>query len=103
MSTTLRFGRKMRLPSTVEIKHELTMMAAADALAIALREQKCSDSEFVEIIEEVQIRYHISRDRANMLLNRFGPKQMNVIEAAQSLNERKHLYKFRNHRPMDLA
>ena len=38
-----------------------------------------------------------------MLLNRFGPKQTDVMEAAQSLNERKYLYNFRNHGPMDLA
>ncbi len=103
MSTELRFGRKMRLPSTIEIKRELTMMAAADALAIALKEQECSASNFAEIMEELNIKYHVSRDRANMLFSRFGPDQLNVMEAAKNLNERKHFYDFRSHGPYDLA
>ncbi len=103
MSTQLRFGRKMRLPSTIEIKRELTMMAAADTLAIALKGQKCSARNFAEIMEELTAKYRVSQDRANMLFCRFGPDQSKVIDAAKSPNDRKHLYDFRNHGPKDLA
>jgi len=103
MSTELRFGRKMRLPSIIEIKRELTMMAAADAIAIALKGQKCSAGNFAEIMGELTVKYHVSRDRANMLFSRFGPDQLNVMDAAKSLNERKNLYDFRSHGPYDLA
>lgn len=89
MSTMLRFGRKMRLPSTIEIKHDLTMMATADTLAAALKGHECSASNLVEIMEEINKRYYISQDTANMLLSRFGPGQSEVMEAAKSLNERK--------------
>lgn len=103
MSTMLRFGRKMRLPSTIEIKHDLTMMATADALAAALKGQECSAIDFAEIMKELNIKYHVSRDRANMLLSRFGPGRSEVMEAAKSLNERKVQYNFRNTRPKDFA
>lgn len=103
MPTMLRFGRKMRLPSTIEIKHGLTMMATADALAAALKGQECSASDFAEIMKELNIKYHVSRDRANMLLSRFGPGRSEVMDAAKSLNERKIQYDFRNTRPKDFA
>ncbi|WP_456016565.1 hypothetical protein [Methylorubrum populi] len=103
MPTVLRFGRKIRLPSTIEIKHSLTMMAAADTLAVALKEQKCSASDFLELMEELNKKYHVSRDRANMLLSRFGPGQSEVMKAARSLNVRKDQYDFRNTGPKDSA
>lgn len=90
MFTILRFGRRVRLPSTVEIKHKLTMMASADALAAALEDQKCSASDFVEILRELNIKYNVSRDRVHMILSRFGPGRSEMMEAAKSLNERKH-------------
>lgn len=33
MTDTFRFGRRVKLPSTVEIKHELRMMMLADSIA----------------------------------------------------------------------
>jgi len=33
MSNSFRFGRRVKLPSTVEIKHELRMMMLADNIA----------------------------------------------------------------------
>lgn len=103
MATILRFGRKVRLPSTFEIKRELMMMVKADALAAALKAQECSADDFADILEELNIKYHVSRDRVNMLLCRFGPGRSGAMEAAKSLNARKHQYDFRNNGPKDFA
>lgn len=103
MATILRFGRKVRLPSTFEIKRELMMMVKADAIAAALKAQECSADDFADILEELNIKYHVSRDRVNMLLCRFGPGWSGAMEAAKSLNARKHQYDFRNNGPKDFA
>lgn len=103
MTTMLRFGRRIRLPSTIEIKRDLKMMATADTLAAALKGQECSASDFAEIMEELNGKYHVSRDRVNMLRSRFGPIQSAILDAAKSLNARKHQYNFRNTGPEDLA
>ena len=38
MASTFRFGRRVRLPSTVEIKHELRMTMLADSIDALNRE-----------------------------------------------------------------
>ena len=38
MASSFRFGRRMKLPSTVEIKHELRMMMLADSIDALQRE-----------------------------------------------------------------
>lgn len=103
MATILRFGRKVRLPSTFEIKRELMMMVKADAIAAVLKAQECSADDFANVLEELNLKYHVSRDRVNMLLCRFGPGQSGAMEAAKSLNARKHQYDFRNNGPKDFS
>jgi hypothetical protein len=38
MANSFRFGRRVKLPSTVEIKHELRMMMLADGIDALQRE-----------------------------------------------------------------
>jgi hypothetical protein len=38
MANSFRFGRRVKLPSTVEIKHELRMMMLADSIDALERE-----------------------------------------------------------------
>lgn len=38
MANSFRFGRRVKLPSTVEIKHELRMMMLADSIGALERE-----------------------------------------------------------------
>lgn len=38
MANSFRFGRRLKLPSTVEIKHELRMMMLADSIDALERE-----------------------------------------------------------------
>lgn len=38
MADLYRFGRRVRLPSTVEIKHELRMMILSDSIAALQKE-----------------------------------------------------------------
>ena len=67
MSTQLRFGKKLGLPSLSEITHELRMMAAADRLAAAATGQ-----ERALIVNELARKHKLTTDRAQMLADRFG-------------------------------
>lgn len=67
-----RFGRKMRVPPTAIIKHELRMMAANDALIETLSADGRSPEEVGEIIGTLISKYHISRDQAYTLMDQLG-------------------------------
>lgn len=67
-----RFGRKMRVPPTTIIKHQLRMMAANDSLIETLRADGRSPKEVGEIIGSLIDEYHISQDQAYMLMDRLG-------------------------------
>ena len=66
MSQMLRFGRRVPLPSTAEIKHELRLMAAAAEL------RATADSQRGVLASELARTHGLSIDRAQMLVDRFG-------------------------------
>ena len=76
MSQALRFGRRLPLPSTAEIKHELRLMAAAAELRDA------ADPKKGVVASELARTHGLSIDRAQMFIDRFslGPH----IEKSQS-------------------
>lgn len=80
MNASVRFGRKLAVPSTAEIKHELRMMAAADALFDA--EQTIS---LRHVVGDLAVKHNISRARAQMLVDRFGTNRASLESAAQDL------------------
>ncbi len=72
MQNLVRFGRKMRMPSTLVIKHQLRMMTATDTLTEALQTAGHSKQELGTLVGSLIDRYGISFDRAHMLLDRMG-------------------------------
>ena len=52
MHQASRFGRKLALPSTAQIKNELRLLMASDSLIEAAREQHLSDDEVKEAIRD---------------------------------------------------
>ena len=64
----LRFGRKIPIPSTAEIKHEIRLMGAADALAGA-----ATPEAFDGILHDVAGSLGLSADRTRLFVERFKP------------------------------
>lgn len=67
MSKLIRYGRKIPLPSTAEIKHELRLMAAGETLT-----HSASADDRALIVQDLACKHGISEDRAWMLVDRFG-------------------------------
>ena len=63
----LRFGRKIPVPSTAEIKHEIRLMGAADSLAAAT-----TPEAFNGVLQTVADGLGLPDDRARLLVERFG-------------------------------
>jgi hypothetical protein len=72
MQRSMKFGRRMPMPSMVQIKHGLRMMAATDALVAAVREKNLPPEEISQIIAELTAKYGIPLDRAQMLSSQLG-------------------------------
>ena len=70
MIKQVRFGRKLRMPPTSVIKHELRMMAATDSLVEGLQSDGRTPTELGAIIGSFIDKYHIPVDRAHMLMDR---------------------------------
>ncbi len=68
------FGRRIRLPSKLGIKHDLMLMAAADALAHSLKNQNCNPIELSEIMDEMRKSYNISPQIKQMIMDRVEPR-----------------------------
>lgn len=92
MADRTRFGRKQRLPSTAQIKHDLVEMGRADTLLSELRKQSCTAKELNGVIDGLIAEHHISGDRAKMLVNRFGREKAAPASAGDDLESRKHDY-----------
>lgn len=72
MAHNIRFGRKLQVPATSVIKHQLRMMSATDSLSEGLRADHRSPGELGIAIGDLVAEYGISRDRAYMLMDRSG-------------------------------
>lgn len=92
MQRETRFGRLTRLPSKAEIKRDLRMMSAADTLVASLSKQSGTREELAGIITGLMDQYHISPDRAHMLIDRFGRTQPALANAGSELMARKQGY-----------
>ena len=75
MRRTMKFGRKLPMPSLVEIKHDLRMMTATDALVEAMRTKDYTQEEMSYFIDSLAEKYGISSDRVQKLSSRFGVTQ----------------------------
>ncbi len=99
MSTLIRFGRKVPLPSTAEIKHDLKLMESADAIVATLGDAPMTpqlEADLAHVIGDLAAKHGLSRDRAAMLVARFGIGHDALESAAQDLLESKELREGRN-------
>ena len=90
MHHATRFGRKLPLPSTAEIKHELRLMAAAGELIgaadQAFEQNTFTDGQSAVLVGDIAAKHGLSRDRAQMLVDRFGIGQRHLDGAAVDLH-----------------
>jgi hypothetical protein len=84
-----RFGRKMRLPSTVEIRRDLAAMTKVDALVDVLEKQGGTSEELAAVVASMIDEHEISPDRAQMLINRFGRRKAALATPAGDPDMRK--------------
>lgn len=75
MRVAMKFGRKVPMPSAVQIKHDLRMMTATDELAFALHTKDCTPGELEAIIAGISEKYGIPSDAAQQLTSRILLKQ----------------------------
>ncbi len=94
MTGLIRFGRKIPLPTTVQIRHELRLMAAADELVEAgifatpgepSPGEPSPDAAHHISASDLAQKHGLSLDRAEMLIARFGANQHTLESAAQTL------------------
>jgi hypothetical protein len=71
MRVALKFGRKVPMPSSIQIKHDLKMMAASDKLAVALQNEDCTQSELEDIVAKISGKYGVPIHVAQELSRRF--------------------------------
>ena len=89
MSSLLRFGRKLAIPSTIQIKTDLRMMDAADTLASDGSDPATSDEDRRHAAGDLAAKHGISIERATMLVDRHGAARHALEAAAQTLRDRK--------------
>ena len=92
MTRPIRFGRKTPMPSTIEIKHNLRLMATVDAIAtVTAGGIRGADSveQLAAIAGDLATTHGLSRDRAKMLVARSGIGREALEGAAQDLRASK--------------
>ncbi len=92
MSNLIRFGRKIAMPSSAEIKHDLRLMATADAIVAKMGDEPRTpetQAELAHVVGDLAAKHGLSRDRAAMLVARFGLGHDALEGAAQNLRASK--------------
>lgn len=79
-----RAGKRPTLPSTAEAKPELPPTQAEDQLVAS-----SSLKQRNQIVGDLACKHGLSRDRAQMLVDRFGIDRIDLEAAAQTLRERR--------------
>ncbi len=94
MQHLTRFGRKLPLPSTADLKHELRLMAAAESLLTAEAEDFQSNTmtstQTAAFVGDLASKHGLSIDRAQMLVDRFGIGRHSLDGAAKGVREWKN-------------
>ena len=88
MQRSMKFGRKLPMPSMVQIKHDLRKMAATDALVAVVREKNFTPEELSQLTAELTEQYRIPTDQAQLLADRIGTEQRAAAMAPPGASER---------------
>ena len=72
MRRSMKFGRRIPAPSTVQIKHDLRVMTMLDDLAASAHEKNLAPDELALIIADLVEAHRISPQQAQALSNRIG-------------------------------
>ncbi len=92
MTNLIRFGRRISMPSTTEIKHDLRLMATTDAIMAKLGDAPQTaetQAELAHVVGDLATKHGLSRDRAAMLVARFRLGRDALENAAQDLRTSK--------------
>ena len=86
----MRFGRRLPLPSTADIKHELRLMASGDALreaaAAQVEDNTLTPSQTNVLVGDLATKHGLSVERAGMLVEKFGMGANRLGSAAAELS-----------------
>lgn len=89
MGNTIRFGRKLPVPSTPQFGHELRLMAASkdlvDAGVFDAQRTQPAEATLHDLVGSLSRKHGLSVDRAQMLVDRFADKRNTHAVAARSL------------------
>ncbi len=92
MKNTIKFGKRIPLPTTVQIKHELRLLAAADDLVAAglwdVPLSQPTDAALSAVAKDLARTHGITLDRAEMLVAHFGSNEHTLRNAADALQTR---------------
>lgn len=77
-----RFGRKIPLPSTMEIKRALVLMSKTDKIINKFENDGGSSEELATIFAGLIEERHISSDGAQMLISRYGRRKVALATAS---------------------
>lgn len=78
-----RFGRKISVPSMMEIKRDLMNMAHADTVVKSFKDRGLTRDEFGDVVSSLVADGLLSRDRAEVLTVRFDrtdPQSASLVD-----------------------
>ncbi|MCE4225003.1 hypothetical protein HCU64_14675 [Methylobacterium sp. C25] len=78
MNTTIRFGKKISLPPTSIIKHQLRMMAAADSLVVSLLDVNLNSHDKTIALAKLFEDYKMPVDKSNIIMHKLRFDHQNV-------------------------
>ncbi|WP_336488248.1 hypothetical protein [Methylobacterium nigriterrae] len=72
MKRSMRFGQKIPTPSILQIKHELKLMAATDALMDSINSKTFTPINLATVIVSLKSCHDISEENAMRIIHKFG-------------------------------
>ena len=81
MHVNKRFGRKIPLPSTMEIRRDLELMTQADMIVKAFKARSATKEEFAMLLSDLIDKSVLSASRARMLRDHYQRNGPDIAHA----------------------